>query len=230
MSEETREDIPVPESDLHFQVNRTPGGRFVPGQSGNPSGKPPGCRNHASGIAEALLDDDVEALTRTAVARALDGNAAALRLCFDRLIAPRRARPVQLDLPPMATPADVAAAMAAVTVAVAGGVITPGEGAEVAKVVDTYVRAIEASDFDRRLKALEAVYAADARTAADAGCEGKGAARSDGGPPARAAQGARRDPAGFYAKDLAWRSSSATRPRGSSPAPRITPSCAAWMR
>jgi Family of unknown function (DUF5681) len=157
MSEET----PMPESELNFQVERTPDGRFAKGFSGNPAGKPPGCRNHASRIAEALVDGEVEALTRTAVARALDGNAAALRLCFDRLIAPRRARPVQLDLPPIADPSDVAAAMAAVTTAVAQGAITPAEGAQVAKVVDTYVRALEVSDFDRRLKALEAAYAED---------------------------------------------------------------------
>jgi hypothetical protein len=154
---------PVPESDLNFQVDRTPGGgQFVKGQSGNPAGKPPGCRNHASRVAEALLDGEVQALTRTALDRALDGNVAALRLCFERLVAPRRTRPVQLDLPPIEGPADVAAAMAAITSAVAGGVLTPSEGAEVAKVVDTYIRAIEASDFDRRLKALEASHAADA--------------------------------------------------------------------
>jgi len=103
----------------------------------------------------------VEALTRKAVSLALDGDPSAMRLCFDRIIAPRRARPVHLDLPPIADPADITAAMAAVTAAVVGGVITPAEGAEVAKVVDTYVRAIEASDFDRRLKALEADYAAE---------------------------------------------------------------------
>ena len=51
--------------------------------------------------------------------------------------------------------------MAAITAAVAEGAITPGEGAEVAKVVDALVRAIEASDFDRRLTALEAANAAD---------------------------------------------------------------------
>ena len=152
----------MPESDLNFQVDRTPGGQFVKGQSGNPAGKPPGCRNHASRTAEALLNGEVEALTRTAVERALDGNVAALRLCFERLVAPRRSRPVQLDLPPIEGPADVAATMAAITSAVAGGDLTPSEGAEVAKVVDTYIRAIEASDFDRRLKALEAAYAADA--------------------------------------------------------------------
>jgi len=148
----------MPESPVQYQVERTPEGHFVKGESGNPAGKPPGCRNHASRTAEILLDSEVEALTRKAMALAMDGDALALRLCLDRIIAPRRARPVHLDLPPIAEAADIAAAMAAVT----WGVITPGEGAEVAKVVDTYVRAIEASDFDRRLKALEAAYAADA--------------------------------------------------------------------
>ena len=57
------------------------------------------------------------------------------------------------------SPADIAATMAAVTAAVTAGVITPAEGAEVA-MCQTYVRAIEASDFDRRLKALETAHAA----------------------------------------------------------------------
>src|SRR5215831_15988221 len=146
---------PMPESNLQIQVERTPEGRFAKGQSGNPAGKPLGCRNRASRDAEA------EALTRKVMEFALDGDPTAMRLCFERIVAPRRRRPVQLDLPPIAAPADIAAVMAAVTAAVTAGVITPAEGAEVAKVVDTYVRAIEASDFDRRLKALEADYAAD---------------------------------------------------------------------
>jgi hypothetical protein len=154
----------MPESDLHFQVDRAPGGQFVKGQSGNPAGKPQGCRNHATRTAEALLDGEAEALTRKAVTLALGGDALALRLCLDRVIAPRRDRPVQFALPPItdvADVADVAKAMTAITAAVAEGAITPGEGAEVAKVVDALVRAIEASDFDRRLTALEAANAAD---------------------------------------------------------------------
>lgn len=150
----------MPESDLQIQVERTPEGHFAKGQSGNPAGKPPGCRNQATRIAEALLDGEVEALTRKAMALALDGDSAAMRLCFERIIAPRRARPVHLDLPPIVDPADIAAAMAAITAAVAEGTITPGEGAEVGMVVETYLRALEASDFDRRLKALEANHAA----------------------------------------------------------------------
>jgi hypothetical protein len=46
--------------------------------------------------------------------------------------------------------------MKAVTSALAAGAITPGEAATIAAVVDTFVRAIETSDFDRRLKIVEA--------------------------------------------------------------------------
>jgi len=145
----------MPESLLNNQVERTPEGHFVKGQSGNPAGKPPGCRNYATRTAEALLDGEVAALTRKAVALALDGDVTAMRLCLERVIAPRRGRPVHLDLPPIGTVADIVDTMAALTAAVAAGDITPGEAVEVAKVVDIYVRAIEAGDFDRRLKMLE---------------------------------------------------------------------------
>src|SRR6516165_10138108 len=110
-----RGDPPMAESTLQIQPARGPGRPFEKGQSGNPAGKPPGCRNHASRAAELLLDDDAEALTRKAVALALDGDPTAMRLCFDRIIAPRRARPVHLDLPPIVEAADIANAMGAIT-------------------------------------------------------------------------------------------------------------------
>ena len=51
---------------------------------------------------------------------------------------------------------DIAAAMKAVTSALASGMITPGEAATIAAVVDIFVRAIETSDFERRLQLVEA--------------------------------------------------------------------------
>jgi hypothetical protein len=56
--------------------------------------------------------------------------------------------------------ADKATREDAVTSALAGGVITPGEAATIAAVVDTFVRAIETSDFERRLKLVEDEYQA----------------------------------------------------------------------
>jgi len=76
---------------------------FVKGQSGNPRGKPKGLRNRATIAAEALLDGEAEALTRKAVEMALGGDTVALRLCLERLMPPRRDRPVAVPLPQITT-------------------------------------------------------------------------------------------------------------------------------
>ena len=129
---------------------------FEKGRSGNPAGRPRGSRNRATRSAAVLLDGEAEALTRKAVDLALGGDASALRLCLERILGPRRGRPVELDLPPIKSAADIAGTMGALTAAAARGEVTPGEAAEMAKVVDTLVRSIETSDFDRRLQELEA--------------------------------------------------------------------------
>src|SRR5437016_1803944 len=132
-----------------------PGGVFRKGRSGNPKGRPPGARNKATEIAELLLDGEAAALTRKAVERALEGDALALRLCLDRIIPARRGRAVQLAVRPMRGTADLGRTMAAVTTAATQGVITPGEAADLARVVEIHVRAVEATDFDRRLREIE---------------------------------------------------------------------------
>ena len=78
-----------------------------------------------------------------------------MRLCLERILPPCRERTVKFALPPIESASDIAGAMKAVTSALAGGAITPGEAATIAAVVDTFVRAIETSDFDRRLQELE---------------------------------------------------------------------------
>jgi len=137
-----------------------PEGRFRKGRSGNPTGRPPGARNKATQTAELLLDGEAEALTRRAVELALAGDGMALRLCLDRIIPPRRGRPVQLGLPLVRGAADLGGTMAAITNAAASGTITPGEAEELARVVEIFVRAVETSDFERRLKDLEDANAA----------------------------------------------------------------------
>jgi len=67
---------------------------FPKGQSGNPGGRPRGSSNRATRAAEMLLDGEATALTRKAVELALAGDQAALRLCLDRTVAPRRERAV----------------------------------------------------------------------------------------------------------------------------------------
>jgi hypothetical protein len=140
---------------LQKQPARGPGRPFEKGRSGNPAGRRPGARNKATLAAEALFDSEAEALSRKAVELALGGSEGALRLCLDRIIAPRRERPIQLAVPPIRSASDIAAAMGAIVKAAAQGAITADEAFKLSHMVDTFVRAIETSDFDRRLQILE---------------------------------------------------------------------------
>ena len=115
---------------------------FVKGRSGNPRGRPVGARNKKTLAAAVLLEGESEALTRKAVELALAGDPTALRLCIERIVPPCRERPVKFTLPPIENAADIAAAMNAVTAALARGIITPGEAERIANVVDTFARAI----------------------------------------------------------------------------------------
>lgn len=128
---------------------------FKKGRSGNPAGRRPGSRNKATLAAAKLLAGESEELTRRAVELARAGDPMALRLCVERLLPVCRERPVKFKLPPIESPADIAAAMKAVTAALADGEITPGEAGRIAATVDTFVRAIETSEFERRLQELE---------------------------------------------------------------------------
>ena len=135
---------------------RVRGRPFEKGRSGNPLGRRIGCRNKTTIAAAALLAGEAEALTRMAVELALLGDPTALRLCLEGILPPCRDRMVKFALPPIESAADIAAAMKAVTSALAAGLISPGEAATIAAVVDTFVRAIETSDFERRLRLVEA--------------------------------------------------------------------------
>jgi len=139
---------------LQKQRRRGAGRPFAKGTSGNPAGRPPGARNRASEIAQALLDGEAAALMRKCVELALDGDRTSLKLCVERLV-PRCPRAVALDLPPIASAADLAPAIAAIAQGVAAGALTPYDGAELARIVDAYAHAAEFAAFERRLSAVE---------------------------------------------------------------------------
>jgi hypothetical protein len=116
---------------------------FEPGKSGNPAGKLKGTRNKTTLAVEALLE------------LAKDGDLAALRLCLDRIAPPRKDRPVLFELPPISSAADAANAAAALLEAVAVGDLTPAEASELGKLIEAYIKALEATDFAERLDKLE---------------------------------------------------------------------------
>jgi Family of unknown function (DUF5681) len=138
-------------------------GQFRPGTSGNPRGRPEGSRNKATLAIQALMDGEAEALTRRMVAVAKRGNVDALKFCLSRLLPPRRDREVALRLPRVETAADVPRAFERLLHAVGAGEVSPAEAQALGAMVESCRKAIELSDLEARLRALEERVDRDAR-------------------------------------------------------------------
>lgn len=130
---------------------RTRSGKFAPG---NP-GKPKGARNKATQAAEMLLDGKVEALTKKAIEVALTGDPRAIKLCLERILAPRRDRPVEFKLQPVKSAADHPRALAEILQAVANGEVTPMEGQGLCQMLDNHRSSLATADLAARIAALE---------------------------------------------------------------------------
>jgi hypothetical protein len=128
--------------------------RGKPFQAGNP-GRPKGARNATTLALESLLDGQAQALTKKAIDLALTGDLTALRICLDRILPPRKDRPVTFDFPVITNTAEAASTMSSILIAVAAGEITPAEASEISKLVDTYVKAVEATELSERIARLE---------------------------------------------------------------------------
>jgi hypothetical protein len=124
------------------RTKRTTRGRFPKGTSGNPAGRPVGSRNKKTLFLEELLDREGEAIIRKTMELALQGNPLALRLCLDRLVAPRKERPIHLELPKVTKLQHAVVAMSKIQEAIGEGKITPGEGQILAGFAETQQRVI----------------------------------------------------------------------------------------
>ena len=159
MSDATGKAMPLPKAKpLPFpngRERRLPDGRFPPGHSGNPTGRPPGVRSRATLAVESAMSTDAEAIVRKVIELALAGNATAMRLCVER-IAPRpRSRLMQIDLPDVNEPAGVAKAVSAILSAAANGEIDAEQARALANVLEIKRKNFETQHLEQRLNALE---------------------------------------------------------------------------
>jgi hypothetical protein len=134
--------------------------RFKKGQSGNPRGRPKGARHKTTVAVEVLLDGEAEAITRKAIEKAKQGDMIAIRLCMDRIAPQRKDRHIAFGLPMMETAKDAAVAAASIVKNVAEGELTPSEAGELMKIVESFARSLQVSDFEERLERLEKMRAA----------------------------------------------------------------------
>jgi hypothetical protein len=128
---------------------------FLPGQSGNPAGRPRGSRNKKTLMLEALLDEESETLMRRVIGLAKMGDDDAMRLVFARMLPPRRDRPVPLALPRIESEADARRASGDVMEALATGEITPQEAEQVLRVVAGAAMVMQSSDMGERIRWLQ---------------------------------------------------------------------------
>ena len=128
---------------------------FPAGKSGNPRGRPRGIQNKATTAAQSLLDGEAEALTRRAVELALKGNVQALRLCLERLLPPKKERALSVKLPAIDKVEDLPKLTEALIAAVACGELLPGEAAGLSSLAANHAKALELTEIEKRIAALE---------------------------------------------------------------------------
>ena len=132
------------------EAQSTPGrgrsGRFLPQSSGNPAERPKGSQNKTTLAAQALLEGEAESLTRKAIELAMSGDPVALRLCLERILPRREGRLVELSLPKVKTATEIASGLATVIHAVGAGMLTPGEGETISRMLETHGRLTEAAE------------------------------------------------------------------------------------
>ena len=117
--------------------------RFEPGQSGNPAGRPLGSRNKKTLAVETAFDERAEEILNDVIGRAKEGEKTAMRLCMERILAPKRERAITIDLPVIETAGDARKALAVVTAELGEGSITLGEATKLIALIDRVVRLIE---------------------------------------------------------------------------------------
>lgn len=131
--------------------------RFPPGKSGNAAGRPRGSRNKTTMMAQALFDENGQAIIEKITEIALkEGDLTALKICVDRILPILKSRHVTFALPEIKTAKDLVAAYGAILEAVSEGQLTPEEASRIAAILDATRRAADAADTDERLARIEA--------------------------------------------------------------------------
>ena len=131
---------------------RNTAGQFSKGNTGRPKGS----RNKATLAIESLLQGQAEALTQTAVTKALEGDSVALRLCMERIAPPPKDAAVNFYMASMNNALDAAEAAGSVLKAVSEGELTPIEATRIMGLTDSYRRTLELTDIETGITALEA--------------------------------------------------------------------------
>jgi hypothetical protein len=102
-----------------------------------------------------MMHDDTAEIFGKILSRAKKGNMAALKFCAERIVPRMTSRPVDVELPPVATLDDVDAALAVVVAAMGRGEVSPEQAKTMSTVLDQRRRSLESRLFEVRITAME---------------------------------------------------------------------------
>lgn len=133
-------------------TGRTPDGRWVPGASANPEGRPQGT-SPASRL-RALLDPHAPDLIGKAVELAKAGDTTALRICLERILPALKPADEPLLLEGLGQ-GDLAARAGAVLNALGTGQLTPEQATSAIRALATYSEITLLGEMEKRIERLE---------------------------------------------------------------------------
>lgn len=126
------------------------GNIWKPGQSGNPKGRPPVVEK-----VRKLLEPRRQELVDVAVARALAGDMAAMRIVMDRLAPPLRAVGESVSVPRLADAKTMSEKAFAIYDAVGAEQINPDSAALLLSALASVAKVVETDQLEARIQALE---------------------------------------------------------------------------
>jgi len=140
-----------PPENTRETARRDIAGRFMPGTSGNPGGRP---------RRERVIGEMLDRMTPEVLARcfqvAMADSTADRKLILDRGAPVPRGGSTTMDLGPLGTLADCQRAVQRVADAMGAGEIAPADTGPLLALIETARRTVETNDLAERLAALEA--------------------------------------------------------------------------
>lgn len=133
-------------------MERSNRGRWEPGKSGNPAGRPIGTGQIAQ--LRAAIGERVPAILEQLIDKATSGDIGAARLLLERVLPPLKAEelPVAFEL----QPGTLTARSATILKAVARGNLSVATGTQLIAAIGSLARVTEVDELARRIDLLEA--------------------------------------------------------------------------
>lgn len=152
MSDETEKATPAANEivDVAPAPEKKTAARWQPGRSGNPAGRKSGAEK-----IRQMLEPHKKKLFEKAVAMALEGDAAVMRILFDRMAPPQRAESPTVYIPDLASAPTLTAKAEAVAAAVGQGLIGPDAATMLLQAIAAACKVVEFDDHERRLREIE---------------------------------------------------------------------------